>query len=83
MAGSTGTDAIKKAPRAKSTPYTFTLQTTVRPMPPEPTPATRERRAQIRGLLYLALAAIAFSILRATLHSGLHAVFNRGWWRLW
>jgi hypothetical protein len=48
-----------------------------------PTPATRERRAQIRGLLYLALAAIAFSILRATLHSGLHSVFNRGWWRLW
>jgi hypothetical protein len=54
--------------------------------PPRPKPATpeqTERRSQIRGLLYLALAAIAFSILRATLHGGLHAVFNRGWWRLW
>ena len=51
--------------------------------PPTPTPATRERRAQIRGLLYLALAAIAFAILRATLHGGLRAVFNRGWWRSW
>jgi hypothetical protein len=47
------------------------------------TPKQAERRAQIRGLLYLALAAIAFSILRAILHSGIHAVFNRGWWRLW
>jgi hypothetical protein len=52
-------------------------------MPPAPTPKQTERRAQIRGLLYLALAAIAFSILRATLHGGIHAVFNRGWWRLW
>jgi hypothetical protein len=52
--------------------------------PPTPeTPKQTERRAQIRGLLYLALAAIAFSILRATLHGGIHAVFNRGWWRLW
>ncbi|MGD0798921.1 MAG: hypothetical protein ABR910_14485 [Acidobacteriaceae bacterium] len=55
-------------------------------MPPSPTPdtpSTSERRAQIRGLLYLALLAIAFSILRAIFHSGLHSVFNRGWWRLW
>jgi hypothetical protein len=52
-------------------------------MPPAPTPKQTKRRAQIRGLLYLALAAIAFSILRATLHGGLHSVFNRGWWRLW
>jgi hypothetical protein len=49
----------------------------------QPSAIARERRAQIRGLLYLALTAIAFSILRATLHGGLHAVFNRGWWRLW
>jgi hypothetical protein len=66
-------------------PVDYTLPQSVS-MPPEPTPATpkqAERRAQIRGLLYLALAAIAFSILRAILHSGLHAVFNRGWWRLW
>jgi hypothetical protein len=54
------------------------------PLPPKPaTPEQTERRAQIRGLLYLALAAVAFAVLRATLHGGLHAVFNRGWWRLW
>jgi hypothetical protein len=48
-------------------------------MPPHDTPATHERRRQIRGLLLLALAAILFAILRA----GIHNVFTRGWWRLW
>jgi hypothetical protein len=46
---------------------------------PQPSAIARERRRQIRGLLLLALAAILFAILRA----GPHAVFNRGWWRLW
>ena len=49
-------------------------------VPPTPDhPSNHERRAQIRGLLYLALLAIAFSILRA----GIHNVFTKGWWRLW
>jgi hypothetical protein len=39
----------------------------------------RERRSQVRGLVLLALAAIAFAILRA----GVHRVFTPGWWRLW
>jgi hypothetical protein len=39
----------------------------------------RERRAQVRGLVWLALAAIVFAILRA----GVHRVFTPGWWRLW
>jgi hypothetical protein len=38
-----------------------------------------ERRRQVRGLLLLALAAIAFAILRA----GVPRVFTVGWWRLW
>jgi hypothetical protein len=38
-----------------------------------------ERRRQIRGLLVLAAAAIAFAILRANPHH----VFILGWWRLW
>jgi len=41
-----------------------------------------ERRRHIRGLLLLALAAIAFAILRAAAHGGLHRVFPHGWWRL-
>jgi hypothetical protein len=43
------------------------------------TPERLERRRQIRGLLFLALAAILFAILRA----GVHRVFTTGWWRLW
>jgi hypothetical protein len=38
-----------------------------------------ERRRQVRGLLLLAVFALAFSILRA----GVHRVFTVGWWRLW
>ena len=38
-----------------------------------------ERRRQIRGLLFLAFAALVFAILRA----GAHNVFTTGWWRLW
>ncbi len=34
---------------------------------------------QVRGLLWLALAVLAASLLRAALH---HA-FGPGWWRLW
>ena len=39
----------------------------------------RERRSQLRALLWLALLVIAGSILRA----GVHRVFTHGWWRLW
>ena len=42
-----------------------------------------ERGSQVRGLLLLAVAAIAFAILRASMHSGVHRVFGAGWWRLW
>jgi len=45
-------------------------------------PLTREaqsRRMQVRGLLWLALLVIVFSIVRA----GLHNAFPHGWWRLW
>ncbi len=38
-----------------------------------------ERRQQLRGLLYLALAAILFVLLRF----GPARVFTPGWWRLW
>jgi hypothetical protein len=55
-------------------------------MPPEAsrrTPAalaeTRERRSQVRALLWLALLVIFGSILRF----GVHRVFTHGWWRLW
>jgi hypothetical protein len=48
--------------------------------PVESAPARQlERRRQVRGLLLLALAAIAFAILRA----GVPHVFTVGWWRLW
>lgn len=39
----------------------------------------RERRSQVRGLLWLALIVIAASILRF----GIDRVFTTGWWRLW
>ena len=39
----------------------------------------RERRRQIRGLVFLAIAALFFAIFRA----GVHRVFTPGWWRLW
>ena len=42
-------------------------------------PEDVERRSQVRGLLFLALAALAFAILR----TGVHRVFAPGWWRLW
>jgi hypothetical protein len=46
----------------------------------EPSTAERiERRRQVRGLVLLAIAAIAFAIVRA----GVHRVFAVGWWRLW
>jgi hypothetical protein len=38
-----------------------------------------ERRRQVRSLLFLALAAIVFAIIRG----GAHNVFTSGWWRLW
>ena len=37
------------------------------------------RRMQVRGLLWLALAVLVFSVARA----GLHVAFPAGWWRLW
>ena len=50
-------------------------------MPPR-SPARRlnaERRAQLRGLLYLALLAALFVIFRY----GPTHLFTPGWWRLW
>jgi hypothetical protein len=38
-----------------------------------------ERRRQVRGLVLLALAILAFSLLRA--HP--RTVFTPNWWRLW
>ena len=43
------------------------------------TPEQVERRRQVRGLLLLAMLAIAFAIFR----TGIHRVFTVGWWRLW
>ena len=64
------------------------------PRPPAPTPAMErvrdaeriyqqererdQRRSLLRGLLWLALLALIFSVVRA----GLHRVFVPGWWRL-
>jgi hypothetical protein len=38
-----------------------------------------ERRRQVRGLVLLALGAIAFGVWRA----GLARAFTPGWWRVW
>lgn len=38
-----------------------------------------ERRRQLRGLVLLALVALALSLTRA----GAGRVFPSGWWRLW
>ena len=38
-----------------------------------------ERRRQMRGLLLLAVMAIAFILFRF----GVDRVFTPGWWRLW
>ncbi|MEO6816791.1 MAG: hypothetical protein ABI177_08805 [Edaphobacter sp.] len=50
---------------------------TLTPLQKPEQPRQRERRRQIRALLLLAAAVLAFSLLRA------HHVFNPGWWRLW
>ena len=39
----------------------------------------RERVRQIRGLVWLAAAAVVFAVARA----GVHRVFTPGWWRFW
>ncbi len=39
----------------------------------------RERRSQLRALLLLGVAMLAFTILRA--HPA--RIFNPGWWRFW
>jgi len=39
----------------------------------------QHRRMQVRGLLWLALLVIVFSVVRA----GMHNAFPHGWWRLW
>ncbi|NYF78945.1 hypothetical protein [Granulicella arctica] len=43
------------------------------------TPEIKERRRQARGLLLIAFAVLAASVLRA----GVHRVFTTGWWHLW
>ena len=42
-------------------------------------PADTERRRQLRGLMLLAFAVMAFALWRA----GIAPVFTSGWWRLW
>ena len=37
------------------------------------------RRRQAIGLIWIALAVLLYSAYRA----GWHAIFLRGWWRLW
>ncbi len=49
------------------------------PIAPEMKAKQRERRMQVRGMLWLAAAVLVFSLWRA----GLHRVFTVGWWRLW
>jgi hypothetical protein len=43
------------------------------------TPLQHERRRQMRGLLLLAFAVLAFSVL----HAGIHNVFHPGWGHPW
>jgi hypothetical protein len=51
-----------------------------RPSRTRPTAAySIERRRQVRGLLLLAAAVLAFAVMRA----GIARSFNPGWWRLW
>jgi len=46
---------------------------------PPPERIAAQRRMQVRGLLWLALLVIVFSVMRA----GLHNAFPHSWWRLW
>ena len=46
-------------------------------------PEELERRRQVRGLVWLALAAMGFAIARAVARGGVHSVFPHGWWRVW
>ncbi len=39
----------------------------------------RERRQQVRGMLWLAALLAVASAARASMHH----IFNAGWWRLW
>jgi hypothetical protein len=51
---------------------------------PTPRPADRERRSQLRGLLWLALVLAAASLLRTALHGELHhLLLTPHWWRIW
>jgi hypothetical protein len=53
--------------------------------PPDPARDSEthlERRRQVRGLTYLAIAALGFALLRSILHGGVHSVFPHGWWRI-
>ena len=49
------------------------------PIKENPNALKAERRRQIRGLTFLALAIVLFAVLRA----GLPQVFTSGWWRVW
>jgi hypothetical protein len=55
------------------------------PVPARPSPSTHdarlkhERVRQLRGLMLLAFAVMAFALWRA----GIARVFTPGWWRLW
>jgi hypothetical protein len=48
----------------------------VKPKPNLGEAERRERRSQLRGLLYLAVAALVFALLRA----GVSRVFTLYWW---
>ena len=42
-------------------------------------PEEAERRRQVRGLVWLALAALAFAVLRSAMHGGLRNVSMARW----
>jgi hypothetical protein len=40
-----------------------------------------ERRRQTRGLVWMALGALGFAIVRAVTHGGVRSVFPQRWWK--
>jgi hypothetical protein len=46
---------------------------------PDETAEVIERRRQVRGLVWLALAALMFAMGRVLAHGGLSSMFPQGW----